>query len=345
MKNILITGGLGYIGLVLTKQLLDAGHRVTTIDAMLHGGPMPYTHKSSFESRFFFIRGDLRRYQDIVAVMTRAKPDAVVHLAALVGYPMCRRVGAEVAHRYNVEGTENVFEAANYHGIDRFIFASTYSIYGQANSVYGQAEGGDLVTEMSPLNPQSIYAETKIAAEKYLWKKILDCSTCAPIILRFATLYGLSPRMRFDLIINQFLLQAYTARKLMIYEPDFRRSFLHVQDAARAIRLAIDAPLETVAGEVFNVGNEGGNLTKQEVVSLVCSLIDDVEVEYRELSVEGDMRDIGVSYEKIRRELIFYPEVSLVDGMNEVLAVLESRAIPDPTSERYKNNKALLERV
>lgn len=337
MKNILITGGLGYIGLVLTKQLLDAGYRVATIDSMLHGGPMPYTHKSSFESRFFFIRGDLRRYQDIVAVMTRAKPDAVVHLAALVGYPMCRRVGGGVSHRYNVEGTENVFEAANHYGAKRFVFASTYS-------VYGKYTGSDLVTEMSPLNPQSIYAETKIAAEKYLWKKILECSACAPVILRFATLYGLSPRMRFDLIINQFLMQAHLDRKLMIYEPDFRRSFLHVQDAARAICLAIEAPLETVGGEVFNVGGEGGNLTKREVVSLVCSLIDDVEIEYRELSVDGDMRDIGVSYEKIRRALAFYPEVSFIDGMKEVLEALESGAIPDPTGDRYKNNKALLER-
>lgn len=333
MTNILITGGLGYIGLVLTKQLLDAGYRVATIDSMLHGGPTPYPHES-----VLFVRGDVRRYEEIDQLMGRVKPDVVVHLAALVGYPMCRRVGVGVANEYNVFGTDNVFEAANYHSVDRFIFASTYSVYGQNKS-------GDLVTETSPLDPQSIYARTKIQSEKFLLGMRRTGPLCAPVILRFATLYGLSPRMRFDLIINQFLMQAHLDRKLMIYEPDFRRSFLHVQDAARAICLAIEAPLETVGGEVFNVGGEGGNLTKREVVSLVCSLIDDVEVEYRELSVEGDMRDIGVSYEKIRRELIFYPEVSLVDGMNEVLAVLESRAIPDPTSERYKNNKALLERV
>lgn len=339
MTNILITGGLGYIGTTLTLQLIKAGHRVTVVDCQLHGSPLWSIDDVNIpisNDQAEFVSGDVREPGVMRWIIRNAQPDAVVHLAALVGYPMCRRVGAGVAREYNIVATEVVFEAAEIYGVKRFIFASTYS-------VYGHAKGGDMVTETTPLNPQSIYSETKIAAEKSMQAYIRNRFRCTPVILRFATLYGLSPRMRFDLIINQFLMQAWVDHKLMIYEPDFRRSFLHVQDAARAIRLTIEAPLEAVGGEVFNVGNEGGNLTKREVVSLVCSLIDDVEVEYKEISVDGDMRDIGVSYEKIRQALAFYPEISFIDGMEEILEALESGAIPDPTGERYKNNKALPE--
>jgi nucleoside-diphosphate-sugar epimerase len=336
MQNILITGGLGYIGTTLTMQLINASHRVTVVDCQLHGRPVMHLHDfSSYLGGFLFIPADVRQPDIVDRIMDRVKPDVVIHLAALVGYPVCRRVGRITSYNYNIGGTEYVFTAANKHGVKQFIFASTYS-------VYGLSKDGGLIAETSPLNPQSIYAETKIASEEYLISQFSDGATCAPIILRFATLFGASPRMRLDLIINQFLWQAANEGGLIIYEPDFTRSFLHVSDAARAIRMAIDAPLETVGGETFNVGSEDGNLTKREVVSLVCSLIDNVEVEYKQLSVDGDMRNIAVSYEKIRRELEFYPEVSIAAGAREVLNVVRPGFLPDPTSDRYRNNKDLM---
>ena len=199
-KHVLITGGAGYIGSLLTGELLRAGHKVSVLDKLLFGGDsiLPYLANPNFR----FVKTDVWEPRALKEAVKKVggPPDTVVHLAAIVGFPACQAVGKQVAWRYNVEATQNVFEQAEEVGAKRFVFSSSYSNY-------GQSDDGSPVTEDSPLNPQSLYAETKIAAEDYLLAN--KESNCSPLIFRFATLYGLSPRTRFDLIVNQFVLEAF----------------------------------------------------------------------------------------------------------------------------------------
>ena len=214
------------------------------------------------------------------------------------------------------------------------MFASTYSNYGLSSD-------GLPVTEESPLNPQSLYAETKIASEQYLLGQ-KDVIT-APLSFRFATLYGVSPRTRFDLIVNQFVLEAFTRRELIIYQRGYSRSFVHVHDTVRGIIMGLEAPEEKVRGQVFNLGTPDGNYTKDEIVGLVLKRMPETVVEYKDLTFGGDMRDITVSFEKIRRELGFETLLNVDDGVREVLHVLKSGLIRDPLDEKYRNAQFIVQ--
>jgi nucleoside-diphosphate-sugar epimerase len=227
-----------------------------------------------------------------------------------------------------------VFEQAADLGVGRCVFASTYSNY-------GLSEDGKPVTEDSPLNPQSLYAETKIAAEEYLLGQ-QDAPT-APLSFRFATLYGISPRTRFDLIVNQFVLDAFFRRELIIYQRSYSRSFVHVLDTVRGIIMGLEAPEEKVRGQVFNLGTLDGNYTKDEIVGLVLKRMPETVVEYKDLTFGGDMRDITVSFEKIRRELGFETTLNVDDGVREVLHALKAGMIRDPFDERYRNAQFIVQ--
>ncbi len=333
-RHILITGGAGYIGSLLTSELLRANYRVTVLDNLLFGGEslVPLLHHPNFH----FVKADVtepRAIRDHVRGEWPV-PQAVVHLAAIVGFPACQAVGRQVAWRYNVEATKMVFEQVAELGVGRCVFASTYSNY-------GLSPDGKPVTEESPLNPQSLYAETKIAAEEYLLNQ-KDAPT-APLSFRFATLYGISPRTRFDLIVNQFVLEAYTRRELIIYQRGYSRSFVHVRDTVRGIIMGLEAPEEKIRGQVFNLGTPEGNYTKDEIVALVLKRIPETIVEYKDLTFGGDMRDITVSFEKIRRELGFETTLNVDDGVREVLFALKSGLIRNPLDERYRNAQFIVQ--
>jgi len=333
-RHILITGGAGYIGSLLTSELLRANYRVTVLDSLLFGGEalVPFLHHPNFH----FVKADVTEPRAI-RDNTRSQwpiPQAVVHLAAIVGFPACQAVGQQVAWRYNVEATKMVFEQAADLGVGRCVFASTYSNYGLSSD-------GKPVTEESPLNPQSLYAETKIAAEEYLLSQ-KDAPT-APLSFRFATLYGISPRTRFDLIVNQFVLEAFTKRELIIYQRGYSRSFVHVRDTVRGIIMGLEAPEEKVHGQVFNLGAPEGNYTKDEIVALVLKRMPETVVEYKDLTFGGDMRDITVSFEKIRRELGFETTLTVDDGVREVLHALKSGLIRNPLDERYRNAQFIVQ--
>jgi len=255
--------------------------------------------------------------------------DAVVHLAAIVGFPACQAVGRAVAWRYNVEATRRVFDAAEARGVGRFVFASTYSNY-------GLSPGGEPVHEGSPLNPQSLYAETKIAAEEFLLERA-GKSRCAPLVFRFATLFGISPRTRFDLIVNQFVLEAIQRRRLVIYQRGYSRSFVHVRDVVDGIALGLDAPETKVRGEVYNLGADEGNFTKDEIVELVRRHLPETAVEHQDLTFGGDMRDISVSFAKIREQLGFRARIGVEQGIVEVRDALRSGIIQDPAAPRFRN--------
>jgi nucleoside-diphosphate-sugar epimerase len=221
-----------------------------------------------------------------------------------------------------------VFEQASDLGVERIVFASTYSNY-------GLSEDGKPVTEESPLNPQSLYAETKIASEEFLLSQ--KDSACAPLLFRFATLYGISPRTRFDLIVNQFVLEAFTKRSLIIYQRGYSRSFVHIRDVVRGVIMGIQAEKEKVRGQVFNLGTENGNYSKNDIVQLVLKRMPETIVEYKDLTFGGDMRDITVSFEKIKRVLGFDTTLNVDDGVREVLFALKTGLIRNPTDDRYRN--------
>lgn len=334
VQHVVVTGGAGYIGSLLIGELLRLGYRVTALDKLLFGGDSLVNYLS--HPHFHFVKVDVwepRALREVFKVGEPA-PQAVVHLAGIVGFPACQAVGRQVAWRYNVEATQNVFEQAQELGAERFIFASTYSNY-------GESPDGQLVTEESPLNPQSLYAETKIAAEQYLLKQ--SQNGCAPVVLRFATLYGISPRTRFDLIINQFVLDAYTKRELLIYQRGYSRSFVHVRDVVSSILLALQAPTEKVRAQIFNVGTEKGNYRKDQIVEFILKRMPEVNVRYKDLTFGGDMRDISVSFAKIRRELVYETSYTVDDGVREVLHALQDGLIKDPQDERFRNAQFIVQ--
>ncbi len=327
-RHVLITGGAGYIGSILTSELLRANYRVSVLDSLLFGGEsiVPFLHHPNFH----FAKADVTEPRAVHDSLKRGwqKPDAVVHLAAIVGFPACQAVGKQVAWKYNVEATKNVFDQSMDMGVERFVFASTYSNY-------GLSEDGKPVTEESPLNPQSLYAETKIASEEFLLSQ--KESACAPLLFRFATLYGISPRTRFDLIVNQFVLDAFTKRSLIIYQRGYSRSFVHIRDVVRGVVMGLEAGQEKIRGQVFNLGTENGNYTKSDIVNLVLKRMPETIVEYKDLTFGGDMRDITVSFEKIKQVLGFDTTLNVDDGIREVLFALKTGLIRNPTDDRYRN--------
>jgi nucleoside-diphosphate-sugar epimerase len=331
-QHILVTGGAGYIGSLLTGVLLQRGYQVTVADDLLFGGESLLAYFS--HPGFHFIKGDVCD-PSVLDRIKLGRYDAVVHLAAIVGFPACQAVGKAVAWRYNVESVQRMFQLADDLGADRFIFSSTYSNYGLTTD-------GKAVTEDSPLHPQSLYAETKIAAEQYLLDKA-GTSPCAPLVFRFATLFGVSPRTRFDLIVNQFVLEALTRRELIIYQRGYSRSFVHVRDVVEGIVLALSAPREKIRGQVFNLGSDGGNYTKDEIVALVKKHVEGLKITHKDLSFGGDMRDITVSFSKIERELGFSTAVSVEDGIVEVRDALQLGIIKDATDSRYRNAQFIVQ--
>lgn len=333
-RHVLITGGAGYIGSLLTSELLRLNYRVTVLDSLLFGGEslVSFLHHPNFH----FVKADVTEKRAVKDALKGdwPKPDALIHLAAIVGFPACQAVGRQVAWRYNVEATKMVFGQAADLGVERFVFASTYSNY-------GLSEEGKPVTEESPLNPQSLYAETKIAAEEFLLSQ--KDASCAPLLFRFATLYGLSPRTRFDLIVNQFVLEAFLKRALIIYQRGYSRSFVHIRDVARGVIMGLEAEQPKIRGQVFNLGTDNGNYSKDDIVRLVLKRMPETTVEYKDLTFGGDMRDITVSFAKIKSVLGFETTLDVDDGIREVLFALKTGLIQTPTEARYRNAQFIVQ--
>ena len=328
--KVLVTGGAGYIGSALVSALLKQGATVTVLDDLWFGGEaiLPFL---SFDT-FRLVKCDLSADSIPGDVMNDA--DCLVHLAAVVGFPACEKAGRDFVWRNNVQGTQRLYEIAKNSRVKRVVFSSSYSNY-------GESKDGVPVTEDSPLYPKSLYAESKIEAERFLLNQA-DPQGPAPICLRLATVFGVSPRTRFDLIVNQFVLEAYTKEYVELYQENFKRSFVHVQDVVQAILCVMGAPLDRVRNQVFNVGSEKLNTSKQELIDLIRTYVPRLRVEYRNASFAGDMRSIHVSFEKMRKILRFETQINMDQGIKELLWTLRNRIISDPLSERYRNHSAIL---
>lgn len=328
-EHIVVTGGAGYIGSLAVAELLRSGYLVTVVDNLLYGGDSLLGFVSHPD--FHFVRSDVCEPGAIRLALRHdwPKPSAIFHLAALAGFPACQSVGKDVACRYNIEGTQRVFEQADQLGISRFIFASTYSVY--AND-----PGCKPVAEESALEAHSLYSETKIAAETWLHEHSGDAVTDC-LIFRQATAYGLSPRVRFDLLVNQFVLDAFIQRELTIYQRGYSRSFVHIQDVVRGYLLSLEAPKEKIRSQVYNLGSERGNYTKDQIVNLVLERFPEVVVRYKDLSFGGEQRDLIVSFDKIHRELGFEATKSPNEGVEELSYALRTGLVRNPYDRRYHN--------
>lgn len=296
-KEVLVTGGAGYLGSCLVPLLLERGWRVAVYDTFARGlGPLlPVAH------RVRLVRGDVR---DGAALASALKGvDAVVHLAAVVGYPACSR-DPELAESINVGGTRTLLEQLS--PSQRLVFASTGSCYGAVT------EG--LCTEETPLSPLSVYGSTKEQAEDLVLKH--GC-----VALRLATVFGVAPRMRVDLLVNDLSRRALRDGELEVYEPDFWRSLLHVRDAARAFALALDR-YDEMRGRAFNVGDDALNVTKAKLARLICDRAGEVRLLLGAPGRDQDRRDYRVSHARIREELGFRASVSLEQGVDELLKAL-----------------------
>jgi nucleoside-diphosphate-sugar epimerase len=328
VRHVLITGGAGYIGTLLTAKLLSQGVSVTVIDRLLHGGDAVLGFLPMKGYRF--IHGDIR---DAALLKEAVKgADTVIHLAALVGFPVCDKVGREETFSVNVEGSRQTYEQASVAGAKRFLFASSYSNYGIADGK---------VSEESPLNPQSTYAESKVAAEEYL---VAQPTGQGPVTIcvRLSTLFGVSPRTRFDLMVNQFALSAHQGERLVLYQRDFNRAFVHVQDVADAMFGLLAADPDKVDRQIFNVGGDELNSSKSQLVALLKEQWTNLVVEHRDLEFSGDMRSIHVCFAKIRATIGFVPRWSLRDGIAEIHQALTQGLISSPSSERYRNHPVLV---
>jgi nucleoside-diphosphate-sugar epimerase len=319
----LVTGGAGYLGSTLALELLEAGRGVRVLDSLAHGNLTSLVHLSGRKG-FEFVRADVRDREAVRIALDGVTE--VVHLAAIVGDPACSRA-PDLAREVNLEATRGLLEAASAAGVARLLFASTCSNYGK------MLDGEALATEEWPLRPVSLYAETKVAAEReVLGRSNGDFTTCC---LRFATIYGVSPRMRFDLTVNEFTRDALLSRELVVYGEQFWRPYVHVRDAARALTLALQAPAEVIAGEVYNVGDDEQNLRKLDLASLLTERLPGTQVRF--VPKDEDPRDYRVSFEKVRSGLGFRTERKVPDGVEEIIALLESRLIVDPFDTLYRN--------
>jgi nucleoside-diphosphate-sugar epimerase len=319
----LVTGGAGYVGSIVVDELLERGHRVRVLDSLLHG-PVPSLLRMWGRDDFDFEHGDVRDAD----VRRSALRDvgAVVHLAAIVGDPACAREPDE-AHAVNRDATHALLDDATEAGVRRLIFASTCSNYGK------MADSSVLATEDFDLRPVSLYAETKVAAElDVLSRSNNGLKTCC---LRFATVYGASPRMRFDLTVNEFTRDVFLDRDLVVFGEQFWRPYVHVRDAARAVVLALEAPTDAVSGEVFNVGMTSENYRKLDLVELLRERIPQMQVEF--VHRDEDPRDYKVSFEKVNRRLGFGAQRSVLDGIDEIIALLRSGMLADPDADVYRN--------
>jgi nucleoside-diphosphate-sugar epimerase len=322
--KVLVTGGAGYVGSLACALLLDRGHEVRAFDSLSFGGEslLSLFPRDGFE----FVRGDIRREQDVAQAIEDM--DAVVHLAAVVGDPACSR-DPELARAVNLDASLRLFERARHAGVERFVFASTCSNYGR------MADPTTYVNETAELRPLSLYAETKVAVEEALLADPPERPPAATV-LRFATVYGLSPRPRFDLTVNEFAAELLLKRRLVVYGEQFWRPYVHVRDAARAIALTLEQPLEAASGLVLNVGATDQNFRKQDLVDLVREQIDaDVEVE--RVHRDEDPRDYRVSFERIRKAFGFEPTRTVPDGIREVIGVLRQGVIATVDDARYRN--------
>jgi nucleoside-diphosphate-sugar epimerase len=296
--KILITGGAGYLGSVITDRMLEEGHEVVVLDKLLFNQTSLLQYTSN--PKFTFIYGDVRNYELLRELCTKA--EVIIPLAAIVGFPACA-ADPKLAKEINFDQILNIIKITKGKG--------KKILYPNTNSGYGLGEGQLECTEESPLKPISVYGTTKVEAEKYL-KTNTDA-----IIFRLATVFGVSPRMRTDLLVNDFVYKAITDKYIVVFEKEFKRNFIHIQDVADAFVFMLNN-YDAYKGQVFNVGLSDANLNKQELLETIQLHVTDFAVSYNDFYEDPDKRDYIVSNAKIEATG-WYPKWSLDGGIAELI--------------------------
>jgi nucleoside-diphosphate-sugar epimerase len=293
MANILVTGGAGYIGSVLVPELLKDGHNVTVLDNFLFG--QSSLNHVCYHPNFRVYRGDVRIKADMLPLMKEA--DIIIPLAAYVGAPFCDKdpIGATTTNK------DAIFMMMKYLDKDQVVIMPT------TNSAYGT---GDNCTEESPLNPISRYAIDKVEVEKVLMNHSNATS------LRLATVFGMSPRMRIDLLVNDMTYRAVYDGFVVLFESHFKRNYIHVRDVVQAFKMTIAQ--ETMRGQIYNVGLSSANVSKRELCDIIKTYVPRFEIVEAEIGKDKDQRNYVVSNDKIELEG-FIPNYNLNNGIQELL--------------------------
>lgn len=321
MKKIVIVGGAGYIGTVLTGHFLKLGDKVIVVDKFIYQNNYSI-HSYLGHPNYKFLYGDINDENFITNILGEATD--VVILAGLVGDPITKKY-PDIAHKINDIGIKKFIDNCNGMGLDKVIFVSTCSNY-------GLIKDDELADENFNLNPLSLYSKSKVEAELYILnlKGKVDYH---PTILRFATAFGLSPRMRFDLTVSEFIKELALGNELLVYDPDTWRPYCHVKDFARLIAFVLATKNETISFEIFNAGGDINNFTKKGIVDLILSKIPNGKVKYQQHG--SDPRNYRVNFLKVREKLGFEPKFSIEDGIVELLDSIKNQA--------FSNNKKIQE--
>ena len=318
IQNVLVIGGAGYIGSALVARLLELGYKVGVLELLVYGdNPVVqfYEHPN-----FELIRGDFRRIDTVVrAVKGR---DAIVHLGAIVGDSACS-ICEDLTLETNLGATRTIAEIGKGFGVKRFVFASTCSVYGASD---------EILDERSSLRPISLYARTKMESEKVLLA--LTDDTFAPTILRFGTIYGLSGRPRFDLVLNLLTAKAVQEGEAGIFGGAQWRPLVHVKDVAEAIVLSLQAPFFAVSGEIFNVGCNEQNYQIAELGPIIKEMVPTASVVVQPTE---DNRNYRVRFDKIRNVLNFQPKYTVRDGIAEIIDAFATGKIADYRDPHFNN--------
>jgi nucleoside-diphosphate-sugar epimerase/CBS domain-containing protein len=319
-KRVLVVGGAGYLGSVLTCRLLRRGFRVRVLDSFIYG-------RRSLESlagdeNLEIVEGDLRNIHTCVSSL--AETDAVVLLAAIVGDPASKVRPTETIET-NVLAAQALASASKLHHINRFLYASTCSVYGL---------GSDLLDENAPLNPVSLYARTKIESEKIILG--MGDEYFSPTILRMGTLYGYSPRMRFDLVVNTMSMKSFVDRRIQVFGGRQWRPLLGVEDAAEVYIRCLEADLHVVGNQIFNVGSDEQNYQIDQVAEMIGTSLGGIPISRDNSNL--DARDYRVSFSKQNRALGFAPRQTIDGAARLIFDKLQSGAIRNPGQKIYYNH-------
>jgi nucleoside-diphosphate-sugar epimerase len=298
-EHVLVTGGLGYIGSILCEHLLSAGFRVTVLDSLMYGSPEQRLYHLCACPEFDFIKADVRDEEVMRAAVRKA--DTIIHLAAIVGAPACDR-DPLLARSVNRDAVRM---------LNRLRSPQQLVIYPNTNSGYGTTSGQTFCTEDSSLQPISLYGRTKVEAEQMLLE------SPNTVTLRLATVFGMSPRMRLDLLVNHFVHAAFKEGYIVIFEKDFKRNFVHVRDVADCMVYAITNS-KRMAGRAYNLGLESANLSKEELALKVKQYVPGFYVHFAPIGQDPDKRNYIVSNQRLR-EAGFSARRSLDEGIQELL--------------------------
>jgi len=321
MKHILLIGGAGYIGSVMAKDLLRANYKVSILDSLL------FNNKKAIDpliklKNFNFIYGDFRNFKKLNKALHNITD--VIILAGLVGDPITKKYPKE-SYKINDLGMKKCIRNLNKRKLNRVIFISTCSNYGLLATKY-------IADEKTKLKPLSLYAKSKVKIEKFLLKQKSKVDY-SPVILRFATAFGLSPRMRFDLTISQFTYEIAVKKNLLVYDPDTWRPYCHVKDFSRLVLKVLKAEKKLIDFQVFNAGGDINNYTKRKIVELILKYLPKGQIKFKK---EGhDPRNYRVSFKKVKNILKFKPKYTVSYGIKELLKKIRKKHF----SEKKFNNK------